>query len=81
MGLVKKENGKYMTTALGKVVYDAITTVDKALDQYWALKAIESIQSFATIDSKEHISKMIDILIDDDKIKKILIEPPIISAS
>ena len=80
-GLVKRENGRYMTTALGNVVYDAISTVGKALDQYWAIKAIESFQSHATIDSKEHISQLIDILIDDHKIKKILIEPPIMSAS
>jgi predicted transcriptional regulator len=73
-GLVKRENGKYVITALGRVVYDAVSTIGKALDHYWALKAIESFQSLATIDSKEYISKLIDTLIDDHKIKKILIE-------
>jgi hypothetical protein len=80
-GLVKRENGKYITTALGNVVYDAVSMVGKALDHYWALKVIESFQSLATIDSKEHVSKLIDTLIDDQWIKKILIEPTIMSRS
>ena len=41
MGLVKRENGKYMTTTLGNVVYEAVLMVGKALNYYWALKAIE----------------------------------------
>jgi predicted transcriptional regulator len=79
-GLVKRENGKYVITALGSVVYDAVSTIGKALDQYWALKAIESFQSLATADSEEYKSKLIDTLIDDHKIKKILIESHIIGA-
>jgi hypothetical protein len=77
--LVKRENGRYVTTALGTVVFEAVSMVGKALNHYWVLKAIESFQSSATIDSKEHISKLIDTLIVDLKIKKILTEPPILS--
>lgn len=80
-GLVKKEKGRYVTTALGSVVYDAISSIGKALEHYWAIKAIESFRSMATNDSKEYLSKLIDTLIEDNKIKKLLIEPPIISAS
>jgi hypothetical protein len=78
-GLVKRENGEYVTTALGTVVFEAVSMVGKALNYYWVLKAIESFQSSAVVDSKEHISKLIDTLIDDLKIKKILTEPPILS--
>ena len=81
VGLVKRENVRYVTTALGRVVYDAVSTVGKALEHYWAIKAIESFQASATIDSKEHISKLIDTLIDNFKIKEILIDPPIASIS
>lgn len=80
-GLVKKEKGRYVTTALGSVVYDAISSIGKALEHYWAIKAIESFRSMATNDSKEYLFKLIDTLIEDNKIKKLLIEPPIISAS
>ena len=80
-GLVKREDGEYVTTALGNIVFEAVSIVGKALNEYWVLKAIESFQSSAAIESKDHISKLIDSLIDDHKIKKILSEPPILSTS
>jgi outer membrane receptor for monomeric catechols len=49
-----------VTTALGNVVYEAVSMVGTALSHYWVLKAIESFQSSAALDSKEHISKLID---------------------
>jgi predicted transcriptional regulator len=80
-GLVKKENGKYVTTALGNVVYDAISTVGKALEHYWDIKAIESFQAVEPIESREYLTNLVDALIVDQKIRKILIEPQIISTS
>ena len=80
-GLVKRENGEYVTTALGNIVFEAVSMVGKALNHFWVLKAIESFQSSVAIDSKEQMSKFIDSLIDDPKIKKILTEPPILSSS
>ena len=80
-GLVKKEQGKYVTTALGNIVYDAVSTVGKAVDHYWAIKAIESFRSLAANDSNVHFSTLIDTLVKDHKIKKLLIESPITSAS
>ena len=46
-GLIKKKQGQYCLTALGKVVYNAHTIIGKALSYYWKMKAIESIQSSA----------------------------------
>ena len=80
-GLVKRENGEYVTTALGNIVYEAVSMIGKALNHFWILKAIEAFQSSAKIESNENISKLIDSLIDDPKIKKILNEPPILSKS
>jgi len=80
-GLVKRENGEYVTTALGNIVFEAVSMVGKALNHFWVLKAIESFQSSVAIDSKEQMAKFIDSLIDDPKIKKILTEPPILSSS
>jgi predicted transcriptional regulator len=34
-GLTRKENGKYVTTHLGNVVYKAISLVGRALKYYW----------------------------------------------
>ena len=75
MELVKKENGKYMTTTLGNVVYEAVSMVGIALNYYWALKAIELfLSSSPASDSREDksmlSSMLIDRLIDDNQLKK-----------
>lgn len=81
MGLVKRENGKYMTTTLGNVVYEAVLMVGKALNYYWALKAIELFLSSSPaadpIEDKSMLTSMlIDSLIDDNQLKKILTNTP-----
>lgn len=47
-GLVKKEKGRYLLTALGRVIYSAHLNLEAklqtALDNYWKLKAIDSLQ-------------------------------------
>jgi predicted transcriptional regulator len=43
VGLIKRHEGKYSLTLLGKVVYYAHMTIGKTLAYYWKLKAIESI--------------------------------------
>jgi hypothetical protein len=86
MGLVKRENGKYMATTLGNVVYEAVSMVGKALNHYWALNAIELVLSSSlAADSREDksmlTSKLIDSLIDDNQLKKIFTKIPTASKS
>ncbi len=81
MGLVKRENGKYMTTTLGNVVYEAVLMVGKALNYYWALKAIELFLSSSPAadpmkDKSMLTSMLIDSLIDGNQLKKILTNTP-----
>jgi hypothetical protein len=85
-GLVKRENGKYIAITLGNVVYEAVLMVGKALNYYWALKAIESfVSSSPAADSMEDKSMfttmLIDSLIDDNQLKKILTNTPTASTS
>jgi hypothetical protein len=85
-GLVKRENGKYMVTTLGNVVYETVSMVGKALNHYWALNAIELVLSSSlAADSREDksmlTSKLIDSLIDDNQLKKILTKIPTASKS
>ena len=44
-GLVKRQKGRYLLTAFGKVIYsaqiDLETKIENALDNYWKLKAID----------------------------------------
>jgi predicted transcriptional regulator len=74
-GLVKKEGGRYLLTALGKVICSALLNLEakfaSALNNYWKLKAIDSLPSI------EERKNIISVLIDDEEIKTILlIEEP-----
>ena len=76
--LIRRKNGRYFLTLLGKIVYEVHLTIGKALNYYWKLQALESIQT-ASPDGlpKEEISKPIDTLIDDYQIKDILMKTPL----
>lgn len=71
-GLIKRHKGKYSLTLLGKVVYDSQMTVGKALQDYWKLKAIESIEMSPSVALlKDDLSKLFETLIDNQQIKDI----------
>ncbi len=70
-GMVKRKNGKHFLTAFGKVIYDAQVTVKKAVESYWKLKAIDSIDLSDEITVKER-DKLIQTLLDDVEIREIL---------
>jgi predicted transcriptional regulator len=72
-GLVRKKSGKYLLTAFGKIVFDAQTTVDGALMNYWKLKAIDSLETSNEL-PKEEQKKLIDALLDNQEIKGILVK-------
>lgn len=71
-GLVKRQKGRYLLTAFGKVIYraqaDLETKIENALNNYWKLKAIDSLE----MPSREERDKVISILIENDEIKGIL---------
>ena len=70
-GIVKRKNGKHFLTAFGKVIYDAQVTIKKAVESYWKLKAIDSIDLSDEITVKER-DKLIHTLLDDVEIREIL---------
>jgi hypothetical protein len=74
-GLIKKRQGKYTLTALGKVVYNAHTVVGKALGYYWKMKAIESIQISSGQElAREDMLQLIQSLIDSHQVRDILLK-------
>jgi predicted transcriptional regulator len=74
VGLIKRVKGKYILTSLGKVVYEAESMIENALNDYWKLKAIDSIlEKENSINTKER-NKILDSLIDNQKIKEILLQ-------
>ena len=75
-GLIRRKNGKYSLTLIGKIVYDAQINIGKALSYYWKLKAIESIEmsSSGARLPKEELTQLIETLIDNHFIKDFLIK-------
>jgi predicted transcriptional regulator len=75
-GLIKRRNGKYSLTLLGKVVYDSHMILGKGLSYYSRLKAIESIEmSYGTALPKKELAQLINALIDSPQIKDMIVKP------
>jgi predicted transcriptional regulator len=70
-GLIKRIQGKYTLTTFGKVVYYHQIKIENAVNNYWKLKAIDSVEASSHIPAEEH-KKFIDSLIDNQEIKAIL---------
>jgi len=74
-GLLRKKNGKYILTTFGKIVYDSQMTIQNALNNYWKLKAIDSLEMSNEL-PKEEQQKLIETLLDNQEIKEILVKGP-----
>jgi CheY-like chemotaxis protein len=71
VGLVKRKNGKYFITSLGKVVYNNQRIIEKALANCWKLKAIDSLEILNGLSNEER-QRFIDSVIDDHYIKEVI---------
>jgi CheY-like chemotaxis protein len=70
-GLVKRKNGKYFITSLGKIVYNNERIIESALANCWKLKAIDSFEILNEL-SQEERQRFIDSVIDDHDIRQII---------
>ncbi len=70
-GLVRRKNGKYILTTFGRIVYDSKVTIENALNNYWKLKAIDSLETSNEV-PKEEQQKLIETLLENEKIRAIL---------
>jgi len=43
-GLIKRKDGKYFLTALGRVMYDSQITIENAIMVYWKINAMDSVR-------------------------------------
>jgi hypothetical protein len=71
-GLIRRLNGRYSLTLLGKMIYDVYITTSRVLSYHWKLLAIESMQMSSPAGAKlpaEEVSKVVDTLIGDHEIK------------
>jgi hypothetical protein len=68
--LVNRKDRKYFLTTFGKIVYETQSIIEAALHNYWKLKAVDSLDSDSDQMPKEEYDKLVDALIDNDRIKK-----------
>jgi hypothetical protein len=60
-------------TSLGKIVYHAQNLIRNGVKDYWKLKALDSLHvSKSQIPAEEH-NKIIDAIIDNQKIKEMVL--------
>jgi predicted transcriptional regulator len=72
-GLVRKRNGKYILTTFGKIVFESQATIQNGLNNYWKLKAIDSLEMSSEL-PKEEQRKLIETLLDNQEIKEVLVK-------
>ncbi|HYZ49330.1 MAG TPA: hypothetical protein VE593_00475 [Nitrososphaeraceae archaeon] len=75
-GLIKRKNGKHSLTAFGKVIYETQITIENAINNYWKLKAIDSLEMSDDLPLEER-KKLIDNLIENNGIREILARKPL----
>ena len=71
-GIVRRNKGLFSLTCLGAVVNHAQTIIEAGVNNYWKLKAIDSIQSSGEIGEHER-TKLIKTIIDNKAIESILV--------
>ena len=71
-GIVKRRAGKYSLTTFGILLYHSQELIGKAVNEYWKLKAIDSIHVSGL--PEEQIFKIVDTLISNREIKNIFLE-------
>ena len=80
--LIKRSKGRYSLTLFGKIVYDAHLIIGRVLNDYWKLKALESIEASSSGQlPKEEYIRLIDTLIDNHQIKNILLGNEVANSS
>jgi len=74
-GLVKREMSKYSLTTFGMIFYHFQEIIGNALNQYWKLKAIDSINITCNGQlPQDQFHRIIETLITNQEIKDILLQ-------
>jgi predicted transcriptional regulator len=71
-GLITRRNGRYYPTTLGKVLYELQNILGIALNNYWKLKAIDSLQNPPGLPESE-LNQLVDSLLENTVLKNIIV--------
>jgi len=70
-GVITQKNGKYCITSFGLLVHHAQNLIGLALESYWKLSAIDSLETSHRIPRHEY-NKIVSNVLSDENIKEIL---------
>ncbi len=71
-GIVRRNNGVYHLTLFGNLILNSLRLVEDGIKIYSKLKAIDAIAHSKKEISKEEITKLINILIDNERVREIV---------
>ncbi|MDQ5869928.1 MAG: hypothetical protein M3530_09425 [Thermoproteota archaeon] len=71
VGIVRRNNGTYHLTTFGKLILNSLRLVEDSIKIYSKLKAIDAIGNSEKL-NKEEIVKLINVLIDNDRVREII---------
>jgi hypothetical protein len=75
IGLIKRTNGIYSLTTIGKIIYDAKTQLDSCINDYWKFQIIDQLEKTSSKDNslpKEEFTSVINALVRDSKMRDII---------
>jgi hypothetical protein len=71
-GLIARKNGKYYITTMGKIIYELQNVVGIAVNNYWKLKAIDTLRIQDKL-PEDQIAKLIDTLVENQDLRDIIL--------
>jgi hypothetical protein len=72
LGLLVRREGSYYLTSLGKIMYQLQGIFGLALNNYWKLRAIDSLQVPGGLPEFE-VNKLIDSLLENEVLKNLIL--------
>ena len=72
-GLVARTNGKHYLTTMGKIIYELQNVIGTAVNDYWKLKAIDSLRIQDQL-PEDQIAKLIYTLVENQGLRDIILK-------
>lgn len=72
--IVRKNNGKYNITLFGRLINAEMVSIEKLVDHYWKIRAIDSIKLATTneMNSDNQFIGLVNTLIKDHNVKRLI---------
>ncbi len=72
-GVVERNKGRFSLTSLGNIVYYAQNVIGSGVNNYWKLKALDSIKGSGQIAEHERV-KLVKTILNDNMMENILVK-------